>query len=44
MSSHMHDSDVQTVDRFPPGTEGLPEAGRPQIVELSNRDAFHQPG
>jgi FtsP/CotA-like multicopper oxidase with cupredoxin domain len=40
MSSHMHDSHVQTVDRFPSETEGLPEAGRPQLVELSNRDAF----
>src|ERR671915_1503229 len=40
MSSHMHDSHVQTVDLLPTETEGLPEAGRPQVVELSNRDAF----
>jgi FtsP/CotA-like multicopper oxidase with cupredoxin domain len=40
MSSHMHDSQIQTVDRFPTETEGLPDARRPQIVELSNRDAF----
>jgi FtsP/CotA-like multicopper oxidase with cupredoxin domain len=36
----MHDSHVQTVDLLPTETEGLPEAGRPQVVELSNRDAF----
>jgi FtsP/CotA-like multicopper oxidase with cupredoxin domain len=36
----MHDSHVQTVGRFPTETEGLPAAGRPQIMELSNRDAF----
>jgi FtsP/CotA-like multicopper oxidase with cupredoxin domain len=39
MSSHMHDTHVETIERFPTATEGLPEAGRPEIVELSDGEA-----
>jgi FtsP/CotA-like multicopper oxidase with cupredoxin domain len=30
----------QTLERFPTETKGLPEAGRPEVVELSDGDAF----
>jgi FtsP/CotA-like multicopper oxidase with cupredoxin domain len=38
-ASQMHDSRAQTIDRFPTATEGLPAAGRPEIVELSDGEA-----
>jgi FtsP/CotA-like multicopper oxidase with cupredoxin domain len=40
MSSHTHDTQVQTVAGYPTGTEGLPEAVRPKVVELADGDAF----
>jgi FtsP/CotA-like multicopper oxidase with cupredoxin domain len=37
----MHTSDdTQTIGPFPTETEGLPEAARPQVVELSDGDEF----
>ena len=40
MSSHIHDSHAQTIDRLPTETQGLREAVRPELVELSDGDAF----
>ena len=40
MPNHIHDSQTGTVDRLPTETEGLPEATRPEIVELSDGDTF----
>ena len=31
---------MSTVEQFPTETKGLPEAGRPEVVELSDGDAF----
>ena len=36
----MRSDDTQTVGPFPTETEGLPEAVRPEVVELSNGDEF----
>jgi FtsP/CotA-like multicopper oxidase with cupredoxin domain len=36
VSSHTH----QVAERFPTDTEGLPEAGRPEVVELAEGQAF----
>jgi len=40
MPNHIHDSHAGTVDRLPTETEGLPEATRPEVVELSDGDTF----
>jgi FtsP/CotA-like multicopper oxidase with cupredoxin domain len=40
MSEHAHHSRGATVDRLPTETEGLPEARRPEHVELADGDAF----
>jgi FtsP/CotA-like multicopper oxidase with cupredoxin domain len=40
MPNHIHDTQTGTVDRLPTETEGLPEATRPEIVELSDGDTF----
>lgn len=32
--------DAQTIGPFPTETEGLPEAARPEVVELSDGDEF----
>ncbi len=37
---HTADTRIDTVDRLPTTTVGLPEAVRPEIVELSDGDAF----
>jgi FtsP/CotA-like multicopper oxidase with cupredoxin domain len=39
MRNPTHDQ-TQTVDRLPTETEGLPEAARPELVELPDRDEF----
>src|SRR5512132_1243978 len=41
MSEHAHHSRGATVDRLPTETEGLPEATRPQVVELADGDEFN---
>jgi FtsP/CotA-like multicopper oxidase with cupredoxin domain len=40
MAHHAPDSHTETIDRFPTETEGLPEASRPELVELSDGDSF----
>src|SRR5215210_5808022 len=40
MPDHIRDTRAGTVDRLPREAEGLPEAVRPAIVELSDGDAF----
>src|SRR5215218_5743638 len=40
MPNHVPDSQTETVDRLPTETEGIPEAARPEIVELSDADEF----
>src|SRR5918995_3370143 len=40
MPNHVPDSQTETVDRLPTETAGLPEAARPEIVELSDADEF----
>jgi FtsP/CotA-like multicopper oxidase with cupredoxin domain len=40
MPNHSRDSQTVTVDQLPTEIEGLPEAVRPQIVELADRDEF----
>jgi len=40
MSNHAHDTHVATIDELPRETEGLLEATRPEIVELSDGDAY----
>jgi FtsP/CotA-like multicopper oxidase with cupredoxin domain len=40
MSHHTPESDSELLDRLPTETEGLPEASRPEIVELSDGDSF----
>jgi FtsP/CotA-like multicopper oxidase with cupredoxin domain len=40
MPNHFPDSQTGTVDRLPTETEGLPEAARPEIVEVSDGDEF----
>jgi FtsP/CotA-like multicopper oxidase with cupredoxin domain len=40
MSHHAHDSHVATIDELPRETEGLPEASRPEVVELSDGDTY----
>ena len=37
---HEHTSHEQTDIEFPSATEGLPEARRPEVVELSDGDEF----
>ncbi len=40
MPNQAHDTDVETIDQFQRETEGLQEAGRPEVVELSDGDTF----
>src|SRR5207249_11242713 len=40
MPNQVHDTDVATIDQFQRETEGLSEAGRPEVVELSDGDTF----
>jgi FtsP/CotA-like multicopper oxidase with cupredoxin domain len=40
MAHHAHESGTETADRLPTETQGLPEATRPEVVELSDGDAF----
>src|SRR5438876_708324 len=40
MANHSPDGHSATVDRLPTATEGLPEASRPQVVELSDGEEF----
>ena len=40
MSNHAHDAHVATIDQLPRETAGLPEAARPEVVELSDGDAY----
>jgi FtsP/CotA-like multicopper oxidase with cupredoxin domain len=40
MAHHPPDSRTQTIDPFPSETEGLPEAARPEVIELSDGDSF----
>src|SRR5215216_1692027 len=40
MPNHVPDSQTETVDRLPTETGGIPEAARPEIVELSDADEF----
>ncbi|MGH3024571.1 MAG: multicopper oxidase domain-containing protein, partial [Gaiellaceae bacterium] len=39
MSHHHHHGHVETLDRLPTETEGLPEALRPEVIELADGDA-----
>jgi FtsP/CotA-like multicopper oxidase with cupredoxin domain len=40
MAHHTPDTRTQTIDPFPSGTEGLPEAAMPEVIELSDGDSF----
>jgi len=40
MAHHHHDPAGTVIDSFPTETEGLPEATRPEIVELADGDSF----
>jgi FtsP/CotA-like multicopper oxidase with cupredoxin domain len=40
MPNHSRDSQTVAVDQLPTETEGLPEAARPEIVELAKGDEF----
>src|SRR5215208_3002532 len=40
MAHHHHDPAGTVIDSFPTGTEGLPDATRPEIVELADGDSF----
>jgi FtsP/CotA-like multicopper oxidase with cupredoxin domain len=40
MAHHTPETRTQTIDAFPTETDGLPEATRPEVVELSDRDSF----
>jgi FtsP/CotA-like multicopper oxidase with cupredoxin domain len=40
MAHHAPETRTETIDQFPTETEGLPEATRPELVELSNGDSF----
>jgi FtsP/CotA-like multicopper oxidase with cupredoxin domain len=40
MAHHTPDTRTQTIDPFPSETEGLPEAARPEVIELSDGDSF----
>jgi FtsP/CotA-like multicopper oxidase with cupredoxin domain len=40
MSKHDHDPPAATADHLPTGTEGLPDAVRPRVVELSHGDSL----
>ena len=40
MANHTADTHTTTRDRLPTETEGLPEAARPEIVELADGDEF----
>jgi FtsP/CotA-like multicopper oxidase with cupredoxin domain len=37
---HTHETRTATIDRLPTETQGLPEAKRPEVVELSDGDSF----
>jgi FtsP/CotA-like multicopper oxidase with cupredoxin domain len=40
MAHHTPETRTETIDRLPTEIEGLPEASRPEIVELSDGDSF----
>ena len=40
MEHHTHEPRTATIDPLPTETEGLPEAKRPEVVELSDGDSF----
>jgi FtsP/CotA-like multicopper oxidase with cupredoxin domain len=40
VAHHTPDTRTQTIDPFPSETEGLPEAARPEVIELSDGDSF----
>jgi FtsP/CotA-like multicopper oxidase with cupredoxin domain len=40
MAHHTPDTRTQTIDSFPSETEGLPEAARPEVIELSDGDSL----
>jgi FtsP/CotA-like multicopper oxidase with cupredoxin domain len=40
MSHHTPETRTETIDRLPTETQGLPEAARPEVVELSDGDSF----
>jgi FtsP/CotA-like multicopper oxidase with cupredoxin domain len=40
MAHHAPETRTETIDRLPTETEGLPEATRPELVELSDGDSF----
>ena len=36
----MNDEDIATTDRFSAETDGLADAGPPQLIELTNGDTY----
>jgi hypothetical protein len=40
MPNQIHETDVETIGQFQRETEGLTEAGRPEVVELADGDAL----
>jgi len=40
MSHHGHETTTETIDALPTDTEGLSDATRPEVIELSDGDSF----